>query len=593
MSTQGLRVPPRPHSPGNENDKDTPSAEHVERAESTSAKLAQSLSKAKAAIAKISARNQLAQARFNMGFAAELPLDGLGVVHDKTSLPRRPLHRSKYNSPTAMKRTQSQRGVPGPSSQAGSAMMERTQSQARVPDPNSQEYADMVAEPNQRLEELSPYTPDDRVPDTPMPDMDEGPDDKKPPPLPSSPPTPRLPPSQGGGYVPQAEPSRPYHAPILRAKRDSSEISVVQVATSEFSVVDPHDFIEALSWSDSVAARDAQVIRRLREQTITPRGALKKLLVPFSLEVDIFLAVVDLGAAAIQIIDPRTQEDLRTRDKDDGFETSTFVYEFIHTMFPDECPSLRAWTILFERTDQAPEPINEPGLIRGRYVNELGSSIKLRSILPFFFEVVRIVCNVITRKRVDDVALLKRLFALFDGTPRLKTNQALQRLREDSRQMLRSALELRVRKALTDADVDFRTAVAWTRADSPGHCTPRQLLYLKLDARRRASTAVTQAHLAAGDLMAQHGQLRLLVEGMSLRCVMARSGLQHTMVSKLTAGWFYSKDGRREIWEPEAALNQFRSQGLNALARRLQAMKTELEHWVGMVNEHLDSSKMR
>lgn len=370
-------------------------------------------------------------------------------------------------------------------------------------------------------------------------------------------------------------------------------VQVVQVSTAEFSVVDPHDFIEALSWSDSVAARDAQVIRKLREQTITPHGAPKKLLVPFSLEVDIFLAVVDLGAAVFQIIDSRTQEDLRTREKDDGFETSTFVYEFIHTLFPDKCPSLRAWTIHFEKTAQVSEPINQPGLVCGRYVNELGRSIQLRSILPFFYEVLRIVCRVKTQKRVDDVALLKRLFALFDGTPGLKTSEVFQRLREISKRVLHESLEGRVRRALGDADVDFRIAVAATRPDSSRHCTPRQLIYLKMDARCRASKAVPQAHGAAGELMAQYSHLRTLLEGMTGWCVMTRSGTHYARVSKLTAGWFYSKDGRRDVWDPETALNQYRSQELNAFARRLQDMKTELDLWLRMLNEHLDSSKMQ
>lgn len=246
MPAQGLRVPPRPHSPGHENNEDRPNVEHIEHADSTSPAMARGLSKARAAVARLSAANQLRQFRMNVGFAAELPLDGLGVVRDKNSLKRVPLHRPKYRSSSAMERTQSQTGVPGPTSQAGSVMMERTQSQvgvpgpssraasvmmertqsqARVPDPNPQEYVDMVTESNRRLEELSPYTPDDRVPDTPMPDLEAETDDKKPPPLPSLPPAPRLPPTRDGEYAPPPGPPKPYNAPILRAKRDASEIS--------------------------------------------------------------------------------------------------------------------------------------------------------------------------------------------------------------------------------------------------------------------------------------------------------------------------------------------------------------------------------
>lgn len=370
-------------------------------------------------------------------------------------------------------------------------------------------------------------------------------------------------------------------------------VQVVQVSGPKFSVVDPHDFIEALSWSDSVEAQDAQVVLRLREQTITPRGALRKLLVPFSHDGDMFLAVVDLGAAVIKIFDPRTQDDLQEREEDDGFETSTLVYEFIHTLFPDKCPSLRAWTILFKPTVQGPVPLNQPGLVRGRYVNELGRSIQLRFILPFFFEVLRIVCDVPTEKRVDDVALLKRLFALFDGTPHLKTSAVFEQLRNQSILMLRNLLETRVRKALADADADFRVAVSSTRPDSGDNCTPRQLIYVKLDARKRASKAVLEAHNVVRELLTQYTQIRMLVEGMMGWCVGTRSEAHHAMVSKLTAGWFYSKDGREDIWSPESALNQSRTQVLNALARRLQEMKTELDLWLATVNELLNSNNMQ
>lgn len=222
MSTEGLRVPPRHHSPVHGNEEDVPTIEHIEYIEqalSKSAATVRALSKAREAVSKITAGNQLAQARVRRGFAPELPLDGLGVVFDSTRLPGPPVRRSKRPSSSAMKRTQTRIGVPGPSSQAGPVMMERTESQARVPDPNSQEYAHLMAESNRRLEELSPYSPEDKVPDTPKPDLEEGVDDEQPPP------SPLLPPTQPHGGVPRPPMPKPYHAPILRAKRNASGIS--------------------------------------------------------------------------------------------------------------------------------------------------------------------------------------------------------------------------------------------------------------------------------------------------------------------------------------------------------------------------------
>lgn len=222
-TTEGLRVPPRHHSPGDEDEEDEedePSVKHVELAKSKSAAMARALSKAREAVSIITARSRLAEARVQCGFAPVLPLDGLGVVHNRTRPPMPPAQRRKLPSSSAMKRTQTQMGAPGPSSQAGSVMMERTESRARVPDPNSQEYAHLMAESNRRLEELSPYSPEDKVPDTPKPDP-EGFDDNDDQPPPSAP----LPPSQSPGHVPSPKIPNPYHAPILRAKRNASEMS--------------------------------------------------------------------------------------------------------------------------------------------------------------------------------------------------------------------------------------------------------------------------------------------------------------------------------------------------------------------------------
>lgn len=226
MPTQGLRVPPRPHSPGNEKYDDIPSFEHIEHAESPSEAMARSLPKAREAIARFAAGNRLVQARLAHGFAPQLPLDGLGVIFDRTSRPRQPSERGKYPSSSAMERTLSQMGAPKPSSQAGSVMMERKQSRARVPDPDSEEYVDVVAESNRRLEDLSPYSPEVKVPDTPMPDLETEADGRQPPP------SPLLPPSKSEdhseGNLPRLDsPSNPNpeDARISPAKRNASEIS--------------------------------------------------------------------------------------------------------------------------------------------------------------------------------------------------------------------------------------------------------------------------------------------------------------------------------------------------------------------------------
>lgn len=260
MPTKGLRLPPRPLSSGDEEDEedeDTPSAQQVEYAgvrSTTSARI-------------WSAGNFpaefLKEARQKLKFAAKLPLDGLGVVRDTSSVQRQPLERSTgYPSSIAMKRAQAHMGVPGPISRPGSAMMERTPSRAGTPASSSQEPVDLVAKSNRQLEELSPYSHKERVPDTPMPHFKIGNDDVEP--LPSSlEPAPEAD-DHSDGDGPRLGIPEPGHAPISPKKRDSSEISggcspgpsnhrqpvlvqVVQVAPDEFIVVESHGFIEVLS----------------------------------------------------------------------------------------------------------------------------------------------------------------------------------------------------------------------------------------------------------------------------------------------------------------------------------------------------------
>lgn len=188
MSTQGLRIPPRHHSSVDENDKATPSVKQVENSELSSSEKTRIVAKIHEDLKKIVAGQRLAQARIlanmteagqllaqartYMGYAAELPLDGLGVIRDRTA-----------------------------------------PSQARGPDPNSQEYFNMVAESNRRLGS-----------DTPMPHLEEEVEDEQPP-------SQRLPPPQSGehsgGDVSQLRKLRPLapRAPGLRAKRGADEMS--------------------------------------------------------------------------------------------------------------------------------------------------------------------------------------------------------------------------------------------------------------------------------------------------------------------------------------------------------------------------------
>lgn len=220
MSSQGLRsLRKLPHSrpPSDKKGETGPSVQHVEHAASKSSEMTRSLSRARgAAASSISAADRLAQARVAYGYAAELPSDGLGVIHEHPSPPERALATWRYLLP-ARQRTQSQVGVTGPNPESHAAL-EQPQSWDGDPGPSSQTYADAVAKSNRRLDELSPYSPEVTIPDTPMPILNTK--------LPKSPPL-HLSESVDSSdeHLPSRNNSKQYQVPICRTKRNASEIS--------------------------------------------------------------------------------------------------------------------------------------------------------------------------------------------------------------------------------------------------------------------------------------------------------------------------------------------------------------------------------
>lgn len=370
-------------------------------------------------------------------------------------------------------------------------------------------------------------------------------------------------------------------------------VHIVLAAPVEFSVVSPHDFIEALSWSNSVGGNEARVIRRLREQTISPKGGLKKLLVPFSFNAEVvFLGVVDLGGPVIQIFDQRTQEDLRKGVKGDGSD----VWRFINTLVPDQCPPMTAWNIFFAKTVQGPVSMSDLGDDEAPEVNKFERDVELRSVLPFFFEALRVVSGFMGRKKVDDNALLTRLFVTFEGSSHLRNPEVMRRLLADSQRFLHRSLEGRVIANLNAGDKALRKVAREMTCKKTRWCsrwTPPQFLLLKCQWRKRATDAVMESRNASGGLLEQYAEIRTVLEWMTMKCMFTKSLLHHDLTMRMAEEYYHLPDFRSRVWQPEVVLNRFRSDGHNALAQTLQKMRKELDRWHAMLSDHLDSSKMK
>lgn len=218
------------------------------------------------------------------------------------------------------------------------------------------------------------------------------------------------------------------------------------------------------------------------------------------------------------------------------------VYDFIDTLFPDQCSRYVAWNTYFERRVQGPVVINKPGIVSGSYTNEVGGRLQLRSILPFFFEVLQIVCGVETRKAVDDLALVTRLFAIFEDPPGLELSKAVEYFRRFSQAELTHSLEGRVQQALEIRQKDFKAFFVGIEPHGKGSHAPRELIYLRPRAKKDVSNAVTQSYNATIDLMAQYAQIRFLLEEMADRGIMAESFLHHDIVDGMAERSLYQVD---------------------------------------------------
>jgi hypothetical protein len=589
----------------------------------------------------------LKEARKKLGLAADLPLDGLGVVRDtSTSMERMhlPKSSSRYQSSAAMERTQSQMGATGPRSWQDSVAS------------SSQGEDELVgALAHRRVKGLLSRWPEESVPEAPMPPHGSSKDGVEP--L-SSPVDPDLgADGQSDADAPLMKTPEQGQPPILPKKRGSSEISgtltpgpskryqtwrafassamvselsenkqsrdvswgevcargllppprlhkelcklysvlvqVVQAATKEFTVVEPHGFVEVLSWVDSDEAAGAEVIRHVRKQAARPDklDAYRKLLVPFSTTENMYLAMIDLDTRAVQLLHQRTKQDLELGEPKAEPSITEAVYNFIHTVFPDSMKggSASAWTIHNHWTAQGPVAINAaPGIVKGRYRDGLGQRIQLDSILPFFFEGLRIVSRVEERIAIEDTALLTLLFAIFDSYdvyqpfPGLPGTADTAGLRRQSKAQVTSSLGGRLKEILKHGESKFKKVAR-------GDYEPRLVIYQRLKAKADYFQAVGGSIKAARHLIDQHHHLEMLIVRMTDRCIESRSFLFHGTLFSTADKWASSVDVKKEFLRAQVALHQFRRQELHELSEKFRNMKAELDNWLSMFSQQLGS----
>lgn len=221
---------------------------------------------------------------------------------------------------------------------------------------------------------------------------------------------------------------------------------LVRLFAAEFSVVDPQDFIETLSWSHLPPSQTQSIaiICRLRGDISPQQGPKKNLLIPFRYKFNFFLACVNLSPRLrfLRIFDPEMTLAFDNHHKElfyGNWAPGLCVMQFVQTLFPDEPEVQKAWTTTREATAYAAEPVDDAGLVVGCYYEASGWRHPLQNVLPFFFEALHLVSWIEPPNNiVYDLSFAKRLLAAFEGSPARAT------IMEQLRQVCRSSMSTRL-----------------------------------------------------------------------------------------------------------------------------------------------------
>lgn len=286
---------------------------------------------------------------------------------------------------------------------------------------------------------------------------------------------------------------------------------IVQVDSESFAVVDPHDFLEVLSWGHLEPEDHDRlgVIIRLRYHILATR-----LLIPFFWNGRILLGFIDMEELRIRLFNPVwgwKAEDMSTAGQDHPVK---LLRQFVDCVWPDE--DVYAWEGMpnVQRTVVRRVSL-DPRIIEDYSGNEAS---EIEHVLPMFIEALTLVSQVpwLSGNALDrepDPNVLKRLLARFERK-RMTMSDVLEELRTKSMQNIKGHCQGQILNSLRHTKAKISKAI---HRDGPD-----RVVSAKWQGRFDLRGATERARGAYLSLAEQHGRLSLIVQSMRTLVLKAR-----------------------------------------------------------------------
>lgn len=346
--------------------------------------------------------------------------------------------------------------------------------------------------------------------------------------------------------------------------------TLVQASANVITVVDHHDFVEAVSFVD-LAIWDNRLVQRLRLQ-LTLVGSIKKqILIPIHYDGHIILAHI------VKCRKLRFQAHLYGPDsrslQDNWYSEPEFaLMQFMRRVFPEETAAEQWWMRGVERTFEAEAPL-DPRL----FIENLGSGLavprRFKHVLPIFFQALLIVSGLPvpgprTFKMPPEMST--RLLAAFSRDP--FANDSLLALRNDGQELTENALQGRLHETFY-SEMARVTIVA---ADK----IPRDIVQAKWKGRLMMQNGVARARQAALDFADAHHYLHGVIEALRNKTGRTLVRLKYEMLGAVVGqSELPLPHGHNEVLASVKALTEWELEETVQLQVRIDNMREELVLW--------------
>lgn len=350
---------------------------------------------------------------------------------------------------------------------------------------------------------------------------------------------------------------------------------LVLVDTIGITMVDPHDFLQVLSWRNLRVEEKQRfdLIHHLRLQLTRQGKNRKQILVPFHWDGHILLGYVDRSRVPghqVRLFSPDSVWVNGARTRPGRHNPDCLLIDFMETVFPEDTQITSPPRI--EKTIQGQIPLN-PRLFIEQYRACFGDGKdkRFRQVLPIFFQALQFVSGIqlpsLGRFELEPM-FLKRLVAVFSRNP--FRNPQLITLRREADAKLKADFIKDINRRCDMARFAIATALRG------GTGLPGEIIQAKWIARIQVLYSVECARDKALAFAEAHNHVTKLIESL---CHKTRRKLAILTYATLETAALRSEgcwNSLDETWTDATALRNWEMEEFIDLQARFDWMKTEL-----------------